>query len=307
VEDDAGALWMSCAKGIFHVGKKQLTDFAEGKIPAVTSVAYGREHGLPSTMATVATHPVGARSRDGRVWFATRGGLTVVDPRALSTNRIAPPVHLEQVSVDERAFDVARVAEVPPGRGDIVFRYTAPSFIAPEKVRFRYRLDGFDREWVDADTRRVAYYTNMPPGRYRFTVIACNNDGVWNEAGAGIALHLAPHFYQTPWFYGACAFALAVAGAATQRRRVKRLEGQARDLSSRVDDAVAQVKVLRGLLPVCASCKKIRDDQGYWNQMEIYIHAHSEAEFTHGICPDCAEKLYPGYAEKRAQKLAERQ
>jgi len=307
LEDHAGRLWMGCAKGIFNVEKRQLDDFAEGKVRSVVSVAYGREHGLPSAMAAVATHPVSARSSDGRLWFATRGGLAVVDPRSLSTNPVVPPVGLEEVRIDARAFEHDRPAEAPPGRGDLMVRYTALSFLAPEKVTFKYRLDGFDTDWVDADTRRVAYYTNLPPGRYRFRVTASNNDGLWNEAGAGLDLRLAPHFYQTYWFYGSCALAVGLLGAATQRLRVRRLQMRERELSSRVEEAIAQVKVLSGLLPICASCKKIRDDKGYWNQMEAYIHEHSEAQFSHGICPDCVEKLYPDAARRIRERAAKPQ
>jgi ligand-binding sensor domain-containing protein len=303
MEDEAGRLWMGCAKGIFYVRKQQLDDFAEGKVHSVVSVAYGREHGLPSDMAAVATHPVSARSADGRLWFATRGGLTVADPQSLSTNGVVPPVEIEELRIDARTFELGRAAEAPPGRGDVAVRYTALSFRAPEKVRFRYRLDGFDADWVDADTRREARYTNVPPGRYRFRVTACNNDGLWNDVGAAIELNLAPHFYQTAWFYVLCALALASAGAVAHRQRTERLRQHSRELAARVKSALAEVRVLQGLLPICATCKKIRDDQGSWNEMEIYIHAHSEADFTHGICPECAEKIYPGYAKKR-QALA---
>jgi ligand-binding sensor domain-containing protein len=303
IEDQAGRLWMGCAKGIFYVRKQELDDVAEGRARSVVSVAYGREHGLPSDMAAVATHPVSARSEDGRLWFATRGGLTVVDPQSLATNTVVPPVEIEELRIDGRAFDPDRPADVRPGRGDLAVRYTALSFRAPEKVRFKYRLEGFDADWIDADTRRVAHYTNVPPGRYRFRVRASNNDGLWNDAGAAIELRLAPHFYQTSWFYGLCALTLASAGAAAHRLRTRRLRQHARELSARVKTALAEVRVLQGLLPVCATCKKIRDEQGSWNEMETYIHAHSEADFTHGICPECAEKLYPGYAKKR-QALA---
>lgn len=304
IEDEAGHLWMGCSKGIFRVDKKELDDFAEGRIKQIVSVAYGPEHGLPSTMAAVATHPASVKATDGRVWFATRGGLVVADPKDLSTNRVAPLVHIEEVRIDTRSYDLDRLADAPAGNGDLVFRYTALSFLAPEKVRFQYELEGFDRAWVDADTRRVAYYTNMRPGRYRFRVRACNNDGLWNEAGAEIELSLAPHLYETYWFYAGCVLALPLAGAASQRLRVRLARQRERQLASRVEQAVAQVKVLSGLLPICASCKKIRDDTGYWSQMETYIHEHSEAEFSHGICPACSEKLYPGYAQKVRDRKA---
>jgi hypothetical protein len=112
---------------------------------------------------------------------------------------------------------------------------------------------------------------------------------------------LAPHVYQTRWFYAA--LALVLAGAGTQRLRVRHLKKRERELSARVEEAVAQVKVLSGLLPICASCKNIRDDTGYWNQMEAYIHEHSEAQFSHGICPPCADKLYPAISQRLRDKL----
>ena len=304
VEDGRGELWMTSGKGVFRVAKRTLEQVAEGKARSFVSTPYGREHGLDSTMGAVGRHPAAARTRDGRLWFATIGGLAVVDPARLPVNEIVPPVHLEAVRVGGRDYPPGEAVDAPAGRHDLVIRYTALSFLAPEKVRFRYRLEGFDREWVDADTRRTAYYTNVPPGRYRFQVLASNNDDVWNTAGAAVEMRLAPRFHQTGWFYLAGAFALALAGAATQRVRVRQLEARERQLAARVEEALADLKVLRGLLPICSACKKIRDDQGYWNQMEAYIHDHSEAQFTHGICPDCADRLYPRQARRLERRTS---
>ena len=295
VDDGAGNLWMSCSKGIFRVPKKELADFAEGRSPRFASSAYGIEHGLATTVATISHYPSGFRTKDGGVWFTTFKGVTVVDPQRLSANALPPPVHIEEVSVDGAAWDTRRTTTVPPGRGDITFRFTGLSFLAPEKMRFRYRLSGYDPDWVDSGTRRVAYYTNIPPGGYTFQVAASNNDGVWNETGASVALFLKPHFYQTWTFYLLCALAAATAGAGTQRLRVSYLKARQKELTARVTEMVAQMKVINGLLPICASCKKIRDDGGYWNQIETYISTHSQAEFSHSICPDCTAKLYPDY------------
>jgi hypothetical protein len=180
---------------------------------------------------------------------------------------------------------------VEPGKHDLEIRYTALSFLSPSRVLFRYRLEGFDAGWVDAGIRRTAYYTHLPPGKYRFRVKACNADGVWNEAGAAVELRLRPHFYETPWFYGAVALAVGLGGAATQRLHVRRLKRRAHELARRVDDALAQICVLRGMLPTCAWCRNVRDEAGNWIAMEDYISQHSEANFSHGICPDCAERL----------------
>jgi two-component system sensor histidine kinase/response regulator len=209
-EDDEGNMWMSCSKGIFRVRKQQLEDFAAGKIKSVDSMAYGVEHGLSSTVAMVSNTPVVYKARDGRVWFCTFKGVSVVDPARLLINSQPPPVHIEEVSVDQQAFGLTEAASAPPGRGDFTIRYTGLSFVAPEKMRFRYKLEGYDRDWVEAGTRRAAYYSNIPPGQYTFRVMAANSDGVWNEQGAAYTIDLAAHFYETYLFYGLCAFAVGL-------------------------------------------------------------------------------------------------
>ena len=129
-------------------------------------------------------------------------GVSVVDPTRVAINVLAPPVHIEDVTIDRRMFGATEQADAGPGRGDLVFRYTGLSFMAPEKVTFRYKLEGYDRDWIDAENRRAAYYNNIPPGRYTFHVKAANNEGVWNDIGDSYKVYLAPHFYQTTWFYG---------------------------------------------------------------------------------------------------------
>jgi len=176
------------------------------------------------------------------------------------------------------------------------------SFLVPERVLFKYMLVGYDRDWVDAGTRRAAYYTNLPPGTYRFEVIACNNDGVWNEKGASFAFKLSPHFYEQYWFF---MLVIAVVGGAafgTYRLRVWQLLKRERKLGERIQEAMADIKTLSGLIPICSNCKKIRDDKGYWENLEKYIQSHSEAQFSHGICPDCAAKLYPNLVSKLGKK-----
>jgi signal transduction histidine kinase len=124
----------------------------------------------------------------------------------------------------------------------VEIHYTGLSFVAPSKVRFKYKLEGFDKAWVDAGTRRVAYYTNLPPGAYRFRVIACNNDGVWNETGATFEFYLQPHFYQTLWFYVLCALAVIVAGFGLYRLRVRQLRRRTQELEVIVEERTGQLK-----------------------------------------------------------------
>ncbi len=288
IEDRGGDIWISTNKGIFRISRRSIAELLEtGGAGAVTAVRYSTSDGLKSQEFSGAVQPVVWRGRDGRLWFPSYLGVVVIDPERVPTNREPPPVFIEQVVIDRRPASASVVLEQPPGHGELEFHYTGVGLSAAEKVRFRYRLEGFESDWVEAGSRRSAYYTNIPPGRYRFQVTACNEDGVWNEQGASVPLRLLPHFYQTVWFRGACGLGLALLALLAHLLRVGRLAASERELRRRVQESLAQIKVLGGLIPVCAWCKKIRDDSGYWNQMEAYIRDHSQANFTHGICPDC--------------------
>ena len=255
VEDDHGSLWMTCSKGAFRVSKRELNDFAEGRVRSVTSSVYGLEHGLISTVGTVG-HASGAyKSRDGRIWMAWTIGLSVVDPRAISINTLPPPVRIEDATIDGHVFGRGQQAEAQPGRGDLAFRYTGLSFLAPEKVRFRYRLDGYDRDWVDAGDRRAAYYSNIPPGRYTFRVKAANNDGVWNERGDSYPIYLAPGFYQTRWFYALSVLAFGFALSGGYRLRVKTLKAREQQLERLVDERTDELKHAKEAAEVAARAK----------------------------------------------------
>src|SRR5258706_3888241 len=170
--------------------------------------------------------PGGWRGADGRLWLATTKGVAMIDPEKIKPNDQPPPVSIEQVRVDDESITPAGPIEVAPGKSRLDFYYTALSFIAPEKVRFKYKLEGFDSDWVDGGTRRTAYYTNLRPGRYTFRVIASNNDGLWSPTGATFDLYLRPHFYQTYWFYTLIILSLAFLGWQFYRFRLKQVETQ---------------------------------------------------------------------------------
>jgi ligand-binding sensor domain-containing protein/serine phosphatase RsbU (regulator of sigma subunit) len=252
LEDARGYLWMSCNRGVYRVKKSDLEDFAAGRTQAFASQAYGTADGLSSNECNGRMQPAGSRTRDGRIWFPTMDGLVIIDPERLSSNTRPPPVLVEEVLVDKRA--IAREASIPPGRKDIEIRYTALSFAAPSRVLFKYMLVGFDNDWVQAGTRRVAYYTNIPPGDYVFRVIACNEDAIWNEQGATFAFHLRPHFYQQPWFYAAGALLLALAGFGGHRLRVRRLKRREAEL-------VRLVAARTGELQAALSSLKEKDER----------------------------------------------
>ncbi len=213
LEDQSGNLWMSCNRGVFRVSKNELNDLSAGKITSLSCVSYGTADGMRTFECNGGAQPSGCRSTDGRLWFATMNGAAVVDPEHLVSNPHPPAVVIERATIDGRDRAFGREVRIEPGNGDLEFTYGALTFVAPEKVKFKYRLVGFDDDWVEANSRRIAYYTNIPPGTYTFRVIACNNDGVWNQTGASFPFTLAPHFYQTAWFYALCVLLIGLLGS----------------------------------------------------------------------------------------------
>jgi PAS domain S-box-containing protein len=166
------------------------------------------------------------KSRDGRLWFVNNVVLQMIDPSRLSGSESVAPVYVESVVADRKQYKPQTGLQLPPLTRDLQIGYTSPSFLIPQKVKFRYRLDGHDREWQDADTRREAFYTDLGPGKYRFHVIASNGNGVWNEAGASLDFVVAPAFYQTGWFRGLCVLLFLAILAGLYRLRLRHLERQ---------------------------------------------------------------------------------
>jgi signal transduction histidine kinase len=226
LEDGQNNLWLSCRKGIFHISKKELDEFAKGVIASIAPVAYGTADGMMTRECSGGGDPAGWRGSDGKLWFPTIKGVAMIDPERLKTNSHAPPVVIEQVRIDDKWLAPGDRLELPAGTTRFDLYYTAPSFVAPEKVRFKYKLEGFDKDWIDSGTRRIAYYTNLRPGAYTFRVIASNNDGVWNQTGAAFSLYLKPYFYQTYWFYAVCLLALFMLGWLLFRLRVRGMQAQ---------------------------------------------------------------------------------
>ena len=243
--DERGALWLGSYAGIVKVARAELDRCARGEIAAVNCFVLDTSDGLTSLEMAGGNQPAACSTPDGRLWFATSGGLAVVDPSRIRTNALPPPVRLEEVLVDgkalsesepeatllvgKRALSPTPLLKVPAGSAQIELRYTALSFCAPQRVRFRYRLEPVDADWIEAGTRRSAYYPHLAPGHYRFQVNACNNDGVWNDAGAAALLTVLPRFWQTWWFVPCCWLAgVGLVGTAVittlRRRHLYRIE-----------------------------------------------------------------------------------
>jgi ligand-binding sensor domain-containing protein len=287
LDDGLGNFWMSSNRGIWRVSRQQLEARAAGLRKTIDSVVYGEADGMRDRECNGAQDPAGWRTRDGRLWFPTGKGLVVIDPAHLHASR-PPGALIASVRVDGEPHPASRGLVLRPGSSRLELGFTAPALRGPVRLRFRYRLEGFDHQWNEASDRD-AQYTNLPAGDYKF-VVEAGLDDAWG-APSSLEIELPPLFYETGWFYALALLSLALAIVAVPLLRVRQLRMRARELDKRVQEAIGELKVLSGLLPICAWCKKIRDDRGYWSKIEAYLSARTEAQFTHGICPDCTEKM----------------
>jgi ligand-binding sensor domain-containing protein/two-component sensor histidine kinase len=242
--DGRGDVWLTCNNGLHRISIKQLFDFFDGHATSVTVHSYGTSDGMYSDEFNGGYQSCIARTPDGKIWFPSTFGVVMVDPARLPTNPIPPAVVLERVRIDNTEGLPREGSEYPPGNGDLEFHFVGLSSIAPERIQFRYRLDGFNKDWIDAGTRRDAYYTNIPPGNYCFRVNALNADGVWNDAGVAFPFVLRPRFSQTVWFgimvAGLIAAFIVMIWFLYKRDRDREL--QASQLESKL--AQAQVQIL---------------------------------------------------------------
>lgn len=240
-EDKAGYFWISSNHGIYRVKRQELNDFADGKAAKITSVGYGKEDGMLSTECNGGRQPASLRDKDGKFWFPTQEGVVVVDPLAERDNPLPPSVVIEDILVDRQLVDIRSNPTIEPGQKDIEIRYTGISLLKSDQVKFQYMLEGRDTDWVDAGTRRTAFYSYLPPGHYTFRVKAANSNGIWNEQGAEIAFDLKPYFYQTKLFIVLTIIGAAVMLFAIWKVSVYQLEMRERKLSRLVKERTEEL------------------------------------------------------------------
>ena len=317
IEDGRGSLWLGSNGGIIRARRAELIECTEGRLATVHCQVFGRNDGMLNPECAGSFQPSCCKGHDGRLWFATVGGVVVIDPARLGFNPQPPNVHIESLLVDGVRYPMPpstpsslATVTLPPGTLRLEINYTGLSYVVPERVQFRFRLEGLDARWVEAGERRTAYFNRLTPGPYQFLVTACNNDGVWSKSGAGLALIAAPFWWQTIGFKTACILSLLtivlavlqqvhqhrlrrmieLADQRNTRLHAAELNAANRKLQERtgeLEQALVKVSTLRGLIPICSVCKKVRNDQGYWQQVEAFVRDHSEAEFSHGLCPEC--------------------
>jgi signal transduction histidine kinase/ligand-binding sensor domain-containing protein len=235
--DDAGSVWMHMNCGLVRIARNELGAWAAGPKRRIQARVFDGSDGVMIRATSSAFSPLVTKSKDGKLWFADADGAGVIDPGHMSFNGTPPPVHIEQVSADRKTFDASENLHLPPFIRDLEIDYTALSFIAAEKVFFRYKLEGIGDDWQDVHTRRQAFYTNLAPGKYRFRVIACNNDGVWNEAGASFDFSVAAAYYQTGWFRASCAAAFLALLWGLYRYRLHQIS---REFNVRLEERVSE-------------------------------------------------------------------
>jgi PAS domain S-box-containing protein len=214
MQDDDHAFWLNTTCGLVRIVGSEVDAWATAADKdtntkqIVQTTVFDSSDGVRSQSLSGGYRPQVARSSDGKLWFAGLDGISVIDPRHLPFNKLPPPVHIEQITADRTTYDPASYGNgrmpLPAQIRDLQIDYTALSLAVPEKVHFRYKLEGRDRDWQDAGNRRQAFYTDLPPRNYRFRVKACNNSGVWNEEGAFLDFSVAPAYYHTAWFRLAC-------------------------------------------------------------------------------------------------------
>jgi signal transduction histidine kinase/streptogramin lyase len=293
LEDGSGWFWLNGHRGIHRVRRQQLEDLAAGRLPFLDCISYGLEDGLLSVEGNGGTFPNSCKTADGRLWFPTTRGLAVVDPKMGHSYALAPPILIESLRGDgELVYDnvsasldgitsvnltnnetelqsppkprspiVSRELRLRPGHADsLLFSFTANTFPRNVQVRFRYRLEGRDPQWIDLDTQASALVNHLPPGHYRFHVTACNSHGVWNSTGSELAFYVAPFFYQTWTFYGICVAVILLGIGAFEtfrhstQRRILSLEKEAalnrereriaRDLHDDLGASLSRIAVL---------------------------------------------------------------
>ncbi len=324
-EDGRGNFWMSSFDGIIQASEAELNRCADGRISAVHCRAYGINDGMPTIECSEGMQPAGCRTPDGRLWFPTSKGLVVVNPSKIESNPLPPPVQIEAMLVDDRPVPLAIQAspiEIAPGRHRFEFQYTGLSFIDPDKVRFKYRLRGFETGWIDAGTTRAVDFNYLPPGNYTLQVVACNNDGVWNDTGASLAFSVLPFFWQTLWFRLLVLVAVVAASGGlvwfAMRRRMQRklarleqqraLEHERARIASDIHDDLGAHLTRISMLSESARGDLANPERAAAGLSQIYATAHELTramdEIVWAVSPrhDTLESL-TSYLEKFAQDL----
>jgi len=237
IEDDAFSLWLNTACGLLRIDRNELNAWASDSHRSIHLRVFDRTDGLRMHALGAALNPVVTKSTDGKLWFVHLDGVSAIDPLHLPINRVPPPVHIEEITADGQTYSPTSGLRLPARLRDLTIDYTALSLVAPEKVRFRFKLEGQDADWREVLNIRRVQYSNLAAGSYRFRVSAANNSGVWNQEGASLEFSVAPAYWQTNWFRAMCMAALLLVLWALYRLRLHQIT---RAFSARLEERVAE-------------------------------------------------------------------
>jgi len=249
LEDDQNNLWLATSAGLLRVSRQALIEVARGRRDRVEPMVFSEADGLRSVQFVGGFQPTSWASPDGQLWFASAGGVVRVDPEKLAFNDRPPPVRVERVRADGVPVPSNQGIELAPDVVNIEIDYTGLSLVSPEQVHFRYRLQGYDRDWQNVERRRTAYYTGLPSGQYIFQVLARNNDGVWSPEPAQLKIVQRARFYEQLWFLALCGLLVGLAVLASIRlwlarsgRREQRLADQVKERTLQLEQALEKVE-----------------------------------------------------------------
>ena len=255
IEDDEHSLWLYMPCGLVRIARSELDAWVSDSKRRVRTTVFDNSDGVWSRGLNGSQSRLVAKSADGKIWFSPPDGFSFIDPRHIPINKLAPPVHIEQIVADRKlrwqnlSGAAASNLRLPALSRDLEINYTALSLVAPEKIRFKYKLEGYDSDWQDAGNRRQAFYSNLPPQNYRFRVMASNNSGVWNETGDSLEFSIAPAYYQNNWFRVSCVAALLLLLWALYRYRLHQIAREfSANLEGRVDERLRVARELHDTL-----------------------------------------------------------
>jgi signal transduction histidine kinase/ligand-binding sensor domain-containing protein/DNA-binding response OmpR family regulator len=241
LEDNNGFLWMSSPRGVFRISKKELEDFSSKRVSHLNAIAYGTNDGMATSECACDNQPAGWKGQDGRLWFATSKGVAVIDPAMAKLESRAFSLQIEQVRANGQSLSREGTMLVPPGKGNLEIRYSAVNLLNPERVVFRYMLEGYDKNWAET-RRRTANFTNLPPGQYRFRIMAATQTGSGDWTTASVGFYIKPHYYQTPIFYFLVVVGGLLIGFAVHRLRVHHLKEREKKLTLLVNKRTRELQ-----------------------------------------------------------------
>ncbi|MBI4914067.1 MAG: response regulator [Acidobacteria bacterium] len=325
VLEDRGNIWLNTTKGLFRMSLQDLDGALDGRIASLSGISFADHDGVSSPSGP--GQPSGVLARDGKLWFPTGQGVVVVDPEGIRRNLLPPPLHVQRLVADGRDRTEVGQREFPPGSANVEIEFAALSFQNPRLVKYRYLLEGHDRDWVDAGSRTTAYYSRLPPGRYVFKVKACNNDGVWNERPATLVFTQLPFFWQTAWFrvlgilglggLGVLAYRTRMVQVRARENRLKELVRLRTEHLERVDTIVRAINervefqdLLQTILEGCrvvpsverATALVFDPEQGVFRCM-AHLGGEGSALATVRLSPEEAEARYVLGAESPAPDI----